>query len=125
MTKIKKDLTGFTLKLSDDDLKQIKILSATDKSFQFQYEVFDAAIMWALENKERLVAIANQKTGAYRTYYVCEGQPYLATLESSWNCNATRALHSSIVHYLKHRSTPEGADSIAAAPLEIACPAGS
>lgn len=98
-----KKLSAYTLKLSDTDLINMKILCVTDQEFQFQYNLLDKAVKWAFENKESLMAIANQKSGTYKSYYISESTFYLNKLEVYWNCTPTRALHSAIRQYLKYR----------------------
>lgn len=103
MTQDKTKLTAFTLKLSDDDRQIMKLVCAVDNAFKYQYQMFDAAVFWAVENKEKLVAIANPKDGGNRSYYVCESAEQIKVLEAQWNCNTTRALYTAVVNYLKHR----------------------
>ena len=62
MTQDKTKLTAFTLKLSDDDRQTMKLVCAVDSAFKYQYQMFDAAVYWAIENKEKLV-------------WVCEDTP--------------------------------------------------
>ncbi|MBL4868488.1 MAG: hypothetical protein JKY67_19160 [Pseudomonadales bacterium] len=113
MAKEKKSLLQFTLKLSKDERTQLKLLCAADYEIDFQYQIFDAAILWALENKETLIAIANPKHGSNKSYYICERELYIERLETCWDCNATRAVHTAIVHYLKHRQRLAKITSIA------------
>src|SRR5690606_36222656 len=101
MAKEKGRLTAFTLKLSDQDRLKMKMVCALDKSFQFQYHLLDAAVVWASANKHDLIAIANPKDGENRSYYLSDEVHRLRDLEEAWNCNTTRALHTAVVHYLK------------------------
>lgn len=105
MTQDKTKLTAFTLKLSDDDRQKMKLICAVDRSFKYQYQMFDAAVIWAIQNKRKLVAIANPKDGGNRSYYVSESADLITTLEQEWNCNTTRALYTAVVNYLKHRES--------------------
>lgn len=110
MTQDKTKLTPFTLKLSNEDRQTMKLICAIDRTFKYQYQMFDAAVTWAIENREALVAIANPKDGGNRSYYVCETADQIKVLEDEWNCNTTRALYTAVVSYLKHRvsSIPNG-----------------
>lgn len=99
----KPKLTAFTLKLSDDDRKAMKVLCAIDRAFKFQYQMLDAAVTWANQNKDDLVAIANPKDGENKSYYVSDSVDFIESLESAWNCNTTRALFTALVSYLRHR----------------------
>ena len=103
MTQDKTKLTAFTLKLSDDDRQTMKLVCAVDSAFKYQYQMFDAAVYWAIENKEKLVAIANPKDGDNRSYYVSDTADQIKVLEEQWNCNTTRALYTAVVTYLKFR----------------------
>jgi hypothetical protein len=102
MTKDKTKLTAFTLKLSDEDRYTMKLICAVDKAFRYQYQLLDAAVLWAIQNRERIVAIANPKDGGNRSYYLSETVSKIEVLENEWNCNTTRALYTAVVHYLKH-----------------------
>lgn len=99
----KSKLTAFTLKLSDDDRKKMKLICAVDASFKYQYQMFDAAIYWAIENRDKLIAMANSKDGDNRSYYVCNAVCEIQILEEHWNCTTTRALYTAVVAYLKNR----------------------
>lgn len=103
MTQDKAKLTAFTLKLSEGHQQKIKLICALDKTFKYQYQIFDAAVMWAIQNKEKLIAIANPKNGDNRSYYLSESAIYIKALEKKWNCNATRALYTAVINYLKYR----------------------
>jgi len=103
MTNQKKSLLQFTLKLSKTERTQMKVLCATDPEMGYQYKLFDTAILWAIENKEMLMAIANPKKGSNKSYYICETVEDINKLEMYWDCNSTRAVHSAIVQYLKYR----------------------
>ena len=103
MIQEKTNLTAFTLKLSDDNKQLMKLICAVDKSFNHQYQLCDEAVIWAVQNKKKLVAIANTKNGSNRTYYVSESKVQLNILEEQWNCNTTRALYTAVVQYLQHR----------------------
>lgn len=104
MSNDKTKLSPYTLKLSQQDKQSIKLICAVDSSFRYQYDLFDAAVAWAFDNRDNLVAIANPRQGDYSSYYVCEGVDQLKDLEDAWNCNGTRALYTALVNYLKHRS---------------------
>lgn len=104
MSNDKTKLSPYTLKLSMQDKKSIKLICAVDSSFRYQYDLFDAAVAWAFKNRDSLVAIANPRQGDYSSYYVCEGVDQLKDLEDAWNCNGTRALYTALVNYLKFRS---------------------
>ncbi|MCG8330642.1 MAG: hypothetical protein MI974_23295 [Chitinophagales bacterium] len=86
----------------------MKLICALDNTFKYQYQMFDAAVFWAIENREKLVAIANPKDGCNRSYYVCESVEQISLLEVQWNCNTTRALYTAVVNYLKYRGTTIG-----------------
>jgi hypothetical protein len=104
MSNTKSKLTSFTLKLNDRDKLALKLICAVDSSFKYQYDLFDAAVHWAFENKENLVAIANPRNGDYSSYYVSESSDKLNLLEEYWNCNSTRAMYTSLVNYIKFRN---------------------
>lgn len=99
----KAQLTQFTLKLAPETLTSIKVLTATDNDFQYQYEVFDAAVVWAINNVDELVALANCKTGKNRSYYLGKSVELLNELENNLSCNTTRALYTAIISYLKQK----------------------
>lgn len=103
MAQDKSKLTAFTLKLSDDDRQTMKLICAVDGSFKYQYQMFDAAVYWAIENRNKLIAMANSKDGDNRSYYVCDAVGEIQILEEHWNCNTTRALYTAVVAYLKYR----------------------
>lgn len=94
-------LTGFTLKLTSENRKQIQLLTAEIDNINFQYELLDIAVAWASDNSERLMATANPKQGSYRSYYLKDTVGLLEDLEKAWDCNTTRALHSAIISFLK------------------------
>lgn len=97
------NLTAFTLKLTTDHKKAMKLMCALDTSFKYQYQLLDAALSWAEKNMDELFPIANPKDGEYASCYVSNTINILPTLEEKWNCNPTRALFTSLVHYLKYR----------------------
>lgn len=96
-------LTAFTLKLSEEDRKTIKMICAIDNSFRYQYQMIDAAVAWAHVQRHNIAALANSKDGDNRSYYVSDSLDNLETLERTWNCNATRALYTAVVSYVKFR----------------------
>ncbi|WP_444928306.1 hypothetical protein ACJJI4_24075 (plasmid) [Microbulbifer sp. TRSA002] len=81
----------------------MKLICAVDGSFKYQYQLFDAAVHWAIENRDNLIAMANSKDGDNRSYYVCKAVSEIQILEEHWNCNTTRALYTAVVAYLKNR----------------------
>lgn len=93
------------MKLSDEDRQTMKLICAVDRSFKYQYQMFDAAVFWAIDNKEKLVAVANPKDGDNGSYYVSDSANKIEVLEGQWNCNTTRALYTAVVNYLKHRES--------------------
>ena len=103
MIEEKTKLNPFTLKLSPADKKKIKLICATDSNFKYQYEVFDAAVRWASDNKELVYAVANPKNGSNSSYYLSDTVDLLKHLELHWDCNSTRALYTAIVHFLRSR----------------------
>lgn len=103
MKQDKTKLTAFTLKLGENDRLTLKLICAVDDNFTYQYQLFDAAVCWAVENKDKLVAIANPKDGDNRSYYVSDAVDQIKSLEEQWNCNTTRALYTAVVNYLKCR----------------------
>lgn len=109
-----KKLTPYTLKLSQEERVKIKVLCATNSKFHYQYDLFDAAVNWAVLNKEEIVAIANPKKGTYGSYYLNESINNLKILEEHLNCNTTRALHSALIHYLKDIELEENSMAVLA-----------
>lgn len=101
MTTDKAKLTGFSLKLSPDDKKRVKLICAASNLIDYQYELFDQAVKWAVENRDSLMPIANTKQGKHQSYYLCESLEELNTLVAHWDCNHTRALYTAVVGYLK------------------------
>lgn len=97
------NLKPYTLKLCNEDKRKIKLICALDRSFQYQYQMFDAAVAWASENRDQLIAIANVKDGDHRTYYLSHGANLIEDLEAHWNCNKTRALYTAVISYLAFR----------------------
>lgn len=63
-------LAAFSLKLTKKDHYSLKLLSAMDRNFRYQYELLDAAVEWAFENKHGLFATASQKEGDTRSNYL-------------------------------------------------------
>lgn len=96
----KAKLTGFSLKLSPSDKKRVKLICASSNEIDYQYELFDQAVRWAVENRESLIPIANTKQGKHQSYYLCDSVSELNTLVEHWDCNHTRALYTAIVGYL-------------------------
>ena len=103
MSKENNKLIPFSVKLNVREKLFLKSLLLDDSEFNFQYEVYDAAICWAIDNKDYLVAIANSKSGSYKTCYLGESVQCIHELEESWDCNTTRAFHSALVQYSKYR----------------------
>jgi len=96
-------LTAYTLKLSLNDKKTMKLICALDSELKYQYSFFDDAVNWADNNKNDLMAIANPKDGSNQTYYLSDSVELLEGLEQQWNCNTTRALYTSVVQFLRFR----------------------
>lgn len=95
-------LTGFSLKFSREDKIRIKQL-CIDDSHQFQYQLFDAAVLWSLQNRSKLRALANPKTGSYSSFYISLDVSLLRELEFFWDCGASRALYTAVLSYLSHK----------------------
>lgn len=103
MSQTKTDLIPFTLKLSEEERKILKVICALDETIRYQYQAIDEAVFWAFKNHSSLVAIANPRIGASRSYYACKSMHQVRFLEKAWNCTSTRALYTAVVSYLKYR----------------------
>jgi len=94
-------LVPFTMRLKQEDYTLMKLLAAVDDKIEFQYELLDAAVSWAHSNRMNLHPIAVQKGGLRKSFYVGSSVSLLGDLESTWNCNPTRAVHTALFHYLR------------------------
>jgi hypothetical protein len=97
-------LVPFTLKIDPKDQRLVKMLCAKDDSIDYQYQLLDSAVAWAFEHRVSLVPIAPQRNGVSKSYYICESTELLMHLQSFWNCNTTRALHTALFHFLRARA---------------------
>lgn len=104
MSQRKTELTPFTLKLSEEERKSLKVICAIDETIRYQYQVIDEAVFWAVKNHASLVAIANPRLGGSHSYYASKSIDQIRFLEQAWNCTPTRALYTAVVGYLKYRS---------------------
>lgn len=95
-------LTGFSLKFSREDKIRIKQL-CIDDSHQFQYQLFDAAVLWSLQNQSNLRALANPKSGSYSSFYISLNISLLRELELCWDCGSSRALYTAVLSYLSFK----------------------
>lgn len=103
MTRETSKLTAYTLKLSSKDRQAMKLICALDHKLKYQYSLFDEAVSWADNNKEKLIAIASPKDGNNNTYYLSDSVELLEGLVEEWNCNTTRALYTAVVLFLRFR----------------------
>jgi hypothetical protein len=99
MTQSNQHLTGYSLKLSTDDRRKIKLAAAVS-GYMNLYEWSDAAVQWAEMNKDSIRPISNKKNGKYSSYYLKESNQILMQLETHWDCSTTRALYTAINEYL-------------------------
>lgn len=104
MTVQQQKLLPFTMRLKEEDHTLMKLLAAIDDSIEFQYELLDAALTWAHQNRLSLHPIAVQKGGIKKSFYVGNSASLLGDLERTWNCNPTRAVHTALFHYLRYQS---------------------
>lgn len=96
-------LTAYTIKLSNKDRQAMKLICALDHELKYQYSLFDEAVSWADNNKEKLMAIASPKEGHTNTYYLSDSVELLIGLVKEWNCTPTRALYTAVIQFLKYR----------------------
>lgn len=101
------NLVPFTLKLAQRDHQLVKLLCAQKKELSFQYELLNEALVWACRRNSMLMPVASQRDGVYRSYYVSKGMvgECVEDLCTSWNCNATRAVHTALFHFLREHSS--------------------
>ena len=102
MSQIKR-LTGYSLKLADEDKKAIKLAAAS--VYSYLYEWCDEAVKWATDNKESILPLVNKRDGSYRSYYLNQTNEKLMELEIFWGCSATRALYTAVIGYLNQPQT--------------------
>jgi hypothetical protein len=96
-------LVKFRLKLSDTELKLLKLISIDEE--KHQYEVAADAISWASERRDAILPIAYQIESKFRTCYVPVEDADLSMLEDCWSCRTNVALYTAIALYVrfKHR----------------------
>lgn len=104
MTAQQQKLLPFTIRLKQEDHTLMKLLAAIDDTIEFQYELLDAAVSWAHNNRMNLHPVAVQKGGIKKSFYVGSSASLLGDLETTWNCNPTRAVHTALFHYLRFQS---------------------